>query len=71
MYYNIYADDTQLYVSFDPSIARDRERALARLKDCIAEIRAWMLSHELKLNDDKTELSCNHVTITRNMALVI
>jgi hypothetical protein len=28
---------------------------LERLKNCILEIRAWMLLHELKLNDDKTE----------------
>ena len=55
MYYHIYADDTQLYVLFDPTIPGDRERALARLKSCIAEIRACMLTHELKLNDDKTE----------------
>ena len=55
VYYHIYADDTQLYVSFDPTTPGDRERALARLKSCIAEIRAWMLTHELKLNDNKTE----------------
>ena len=42
-------------MSFDPSIPEDQERALARLKICIAEIRAWMLTHELMLNDDKTE----------------
>ena len=53
--YHIYADDTQLYVVFDPSIPGDCERALCRLKNCIKEIRAWMLTHELKLNDDKTE----------------
>ena len=57
VYYHIYADDTQLYVSFDPTIPGDRERALARLKSCIAEIRAWMLTHELKLNDNKTEFN--------------
>ena len=51
MYYHIYADDTQLYVSFGPSIPGDRERALARLKSCIAKIKAWMLT------DDKTEFN--------------
>ena len=53
--YHIYADDTQLYIMFDPSIPGDREHALEKLKKCIQEIRAWMLIHELKLNDDKTE----------------
>ena len=28
---------------------------MAKIKACIAEIRAWMLTHRLKLNDDKTE----------------
>ena len=45
VYYHINADDTQLYVSFDPSIP-------GVLKRCIAEIRAWVLTHELKLTDD-------------------
>ena len=53
--YHMYADDTQLYVVFDPAIPGDRERALDRLKICIQKIRYWMLIHELKLNDDKTE----------------
>ena len=33
----------------------DREIALAKIKACIAKIRAWMLAHRLELNDDKTE----------------
>ena len=53
--YHIYADDTQLYITFDPSIPGDHEHALEKLKKCIQEIRAWMLIHKLKLNDDKTE----------------
>ena len=51
----MYEDDTQLYVVFDPAIPGDRERALDRLTRCIQEIRSWMLIHELKLNDEKTE----------------
>ena len=30
--YHIYADDTQLYITFDPSIPGDREHALEKLK---------------------------------------
>ena len=54
--YQIYADDTQLYVSFDPKSEEDIATAKSRLPDCIAEIRSWMLANKLKLNDSKTEL---------------
>ena len=54
--YHIYADDTQLYVSFDPKSEEDVATAKSRLTDCIAEMRSWMLANKLKLNDSKTEL---------------
>ena len=49
---HLYADDTQLYTSFKPE---DSEAALERLEACIAEIRIWMETNFLKLNDSKTE----------------
>ena len=48
-----YADDTQLYASFKPGL--DEEAALGKLQDCIADVRRWMATNWLKLNDDKTE----------------
>lgn len=53
--FHIYADDTQLYTSFDPSIPGSSDPALKRLSSCIADIRNWMFSNKLKLNDQKTE----------------
>jgi hypothetical protein len=54
--YHTYADDTQLYVSFDPKSSSDIAAAKLRLTKCIAEIRSWMRANKLKLNDSKTEL---------------
>jgi hypothetical protein len=50
--YHLYADDTQLYIMFSPP---DNGEATHRLEACITEIRIWMKSNFLKLNDSKTE----------------
>ena len=50
---HIYADDTQLYISF-----KDCDVAVARLRveNCVADICHWKDINELKLNHDKTEI---------------
>ena len=53
--YQLYADDTHIYVTFNIDDSIDRKIALTKIEKCIAEIRAWMVIHRLKLNDDKTE----------------
>ena len=50
-----YADDTQLYVSFNPNRSVDADFAIKSMTDCISDIRSWMISDNLMLNDDKTE----------------
>ena len=50
--YHIYADDTQLYVSFEAD--GGTELMKARIENWIAEIRRWMIFNGLKFNDDKT-----------------
>ena len=50
--YNIYADDTQLYISFK---FKDPLESLTRLNMCISDIRVWMIKNKLKINDSKTE----------------
>ena len=51
-----YADDQQLYCSFDPKNTQDSSVAISRLEDCISSVRSWMRVNRLKLNDDKTEV---------------
>jgi len=49
---HLYADDTQLYLPFNPS---DSASAMARLEACVEDIKLWMERNFLKLNDSKTE----------------
>ncbi len=50
--YHCYADDTQLYLSFQP----DDPTVAARISGCLADISEWMKEHHLQLNLAKTEL---------------
>ena len=50
--YHIYADDTQLYCTFEVDSLDD---ILTSLSSCISDIRSWMIKNKLKINDDKTE----------------
>ena len=50
--YHVYADDTQIYVSFK---CDDPLQALGKIKVCISDIRRWMILNKLKINDAKTE----------------
>ena len=50
--YHIYADDTQLYFTCDVDSSAD---ALACVEACIRDIRSWMITNKLKINDKKTE----------------
>ena len=50
-----YADDTQLYMSFRPGSSACQDEAVRAMEVCIADIRGWMASHQLMLNDSKTK----------------
>ena len=52
IYIHSYADDTQLYVSYDLS---NPYVALDRMNLCISDLRIWMIRNKLKINDSKTE----------------
>ena len=48
-------DDTQIYHSFRPDTSLSQDAALKSIENCVADIRAWMLSNRLLINDSKTE----------------
>ena len=50
--YHCYADDTQMYLSFQP----DDTTVSARISACLADLSTWMKEHHLQLNLSKTEL---------------
>jgi hypothetical protein len=51
--YHFYADDTQLYVSFN---LPECQSAMSKMEECVEKVRIWMANNFLKLNEDKTEV---------------
>ena len=52
--HHLYADDSQLYVSF---ASGDSAAALNGLQSCLASVQSWMSTNKLKLNPDKLNFS--------------
>ena len=50
---HLYADDTQIYFSFD---IHSKDPDLSDIRNCFQEIKMWMSQNFLKLNEDKTEV---------------
>ena len=52
---NTFADDSQLYVSFQPDENANETTAITAMQNCINDVKKWMLINKLKLTDGKTE----------------
>ena len=52
MNYHIYADDTQLY---ECTIENSFQNLLADTENCIHDVKIWMNTNKLNLNDSNTE----------------
>ena len=50
--YHVYADDTQLYISFK---CEQPLKSISKVNSCLSDIRRWMITNKLKINDSKTE----------------
>ena len=60
----MYADDTQLYGS---CIIKDLNQLSLKMQSCIEDIKSWMTTNKLKLNEEKTEILCcsTNKTVTK------
>ena len=53
--FHCYTDDQQIYLSFQPPSLGSSKTCLTSLQNCITDIRLWMKTNLLKIDDSKTE----------------
>ena len=58
--YHLYADETQLYIELCFDNTTTHADDIRRLERCVADVREWMRTNMLLLNDDKTGLIMFH-----------
>ena len=66
--YHIYADDTQIYCPFD---FKSPETAMNTIINCVSDIRTWMISNKLKINDDHYLITSPYMKAPAGMELSI
>ncbi|KAK2161945.1 hypothetical protein LSH36_107g05089 [Paralvinella palmiformis] len=53
---HMYADNTQLYGSYDVTDMEQGQEVTGRPENCMSDIQSWMITNKLQLNSNKTEL---------------
>ena len=56
-----YTDDSKLYLSINPSCAFSQDGAITSMETCISDVKQWMTSEKLMLNDNKNRTYCNSI----------
>ena len=51
--YHVYADGAKLYISFK---CKQQLEAISKINSCLADIRRWMITNKLKIDDSKIDL---------------
>ena len=54
--YHLYADDTQIYLSFDFHNPASQLECQVKVQQCVSRIKSWMTCNKLQLNDEKTDV---------------
>ena len=54
--YHLYADDTQIYLAFNPRHHPSIEDAKILLRSCLNDVWGWMQNNYLQLNPEKTDV---------------
>ncbi len=52
--FHLYADDSQLYLAFEPNFNHTQINAVDCMERSISDVRNWMLHNKLMINDGKT-----------------
>ena len=70
--FHIYADDTQIYISFKSGDSESRHTAISQVEACIGDFKTWMANNLLKLNDKAEVIIITTIeTISRQEDIVI
>ncbi|KAK2175335.1 hypothetical protein NP493_738g00007 [Ridgeia piscesae] len=60
--HHLYADDTQLYITFPPT---DHTQALTRMEACVQDAKAWLCDNGLVMNNIKSQAIVVHSSSLR------
>ena len=62
IHHHLYADDTQLYITFPPT---DHTQALTRMEACVQDAKAWLCDNGLVMNNNKSQAIVIHSSSLR------